>query len=50
MSLFRWIPRDARAISVDGLINGVYIGIAALGLIAVANGLHRMHDLGIWHF
>lgn len=50
MNLFRWIARDAQAINADGLLNGFYIGIAAVGLIAVANGLHRLDDLGIWHF
>ena len=50
MNLFRWIARDARAITFDGLLNGLYIGVALVGLIAVLNGVHRLDDLGIWHF
>jgi hypothetical protein len=50
MKLFRVIAQDARAVRFDALVNTFVNGVGLLGLLAVANGVHRMHDYGIWHF
>jgi tetrahydromethanopterin S-methyltransferase subunit B len=50
MKVIHLIQRDLRSFRFEGVLNGFVIGVALVGLIAVLNGVHRMHDYGIWHF
>jgi hypothetical protein len=50
MKLLRVIAQDARAVRFETLVNTFVYGVGLLGLLAVANGVHRMHEISIWHF